>query len=149
MRKRCNRRPRAAAAPMIAVMLGVPEMEITERIAVEAFAGGWAVKDHFDMLADCRDILMLAASEKGDQSTLAATELGYIALLAVKERHVKTGKFGVSGDELAALRMLVEQSADFWHRQNGATFARHYDALKRARKMQHTGEVRVCAKSYS
>ena len=143
MRKRCNRRVREQAAPMLAVMLGVPEMEITERIAVEAFAGGWAVKDHFDRLADCRDLLMLAASEKDDKSTLAATELGYIALLAIKERHAMTGKFGVSGDELAALRMLVEQSADFWHRQNGATFARHYDALKQARKMQHKGEIRA------
>ena len=98
MRKRCNRRVREQAAPMLAVMLGVPEMEITERIAVEAFAGGWAVMDHYDRLADCRDILMLAASEKDDKSTLAATELGYIALLAIKERHARTGKFGVSGD---------------------------------------------------
>ena len=143
MRKRCNRRVREQAAPMLAVMLGVPEMEITERIAVEAFAGGWAVKDHFDRLADCRDILMLAASEKDDKSTLAATELGYIALLAIKERHARTGKFGVSGDELATLRLLVDQSGDFWRRQNGVIFARHYDALKRARKMQHKGETRA------
>ena len=143
MRKRCNRRVREQAAPMLAVMLGVPEMEITERIAVEAFAGGWAVKDHFDRLADCRDILMLAASEKDDKSTLAATELGYIALLAIKERHARTGKFGVSGDELATLRLLVDQSGDFWRRQNGVMFARHYDALKRARKMQHKGEPRA------
>lgn len=141
MRKRCNRRVREQAAPMLAVMLGVPEMEITERIAVEAFAGGWAVKDHFDRLADCRDILMLAASEKDDKSTLAATELGYIALLAIKERHARTGKFGVSGDELATLRLLVDQSGDFWRRQNGVIFSRHYDALKRARKMQHKGET--------
>lgn len=143
MRKRCNRRVREQAAPMLAVMLGVPEMEITERIAVEAFAGGWAIKDHFDRLADCRDILMLAASEKDDKSTLAATELGYIALLAIKERHARTGKFGVSGDELATLRLLVDQSGDFWRRQNGVIFARHYDALKRARKMQHKGETRA------
>lgn len=143
MRKRCNRRVREQAAPMLAVMLGVPEMEITERIAVEAFAGGWAVRDHYDRLADCRDILMLAASEKDDKSTLAATELGYIALLAIKERHARTGKFGVSGDELATLRLLVDQSGDFWRRQNGVIFARHYDALKRSRKMQHKGETRA------
>ena len=116
MRKRCNRRVREQAAPMLAVMLGVPEMEITERIAVEAFAGGWAVKDHFDRLADCRDLLMLAASEKDDKSTLAATELGYIALLEIKERHAMTGKFGVSGDELAA----VDQS----HGRAGVALAR-------------------------
>jgi hypothetical protein len=143
MRKSCNRRPRAAAAPMIAVMLGVPEMEITERSAVDAFAGGWAVKDHFDRLADCRDLLMLAASEKDDKSTLVATEIGYIALSAIKDRHDRTGKFGVSGDELATLRLLVEQSEDFWRRQNGTVFARHYDALKRARKMQYKGEIRA------
>lgn len=137
MRKRCHRKVREQAAPMLAVMLGVPEMEITERVAVDAFAGGWAVKDHFDRLADCRDLLMLAASEKDDKDTLATTELGYVALLAIKERHANTGRFGVSGDELSALRLLVDQSEDFWRRQNGTVFARHYDALKRARRMQN------------
>ena len=133
MRKHCRRRARESAAPMLAVLLGVPEVGISERLAVDALASNWAHPDHFDRLAECRDLLMLAASEKNDRETLEACQRGFVALTEIKARHARIGKLGATGEELKALRALVDQSEDFWSRQNGVLFKRHYDALKRAR----------------
>ena len=71
-----------------------------------------------------------------DDATLAVCEVGMFALLNIKDRHARTGKLGCAGDELQALRALVDVSEDFWKRQSGALFATHYAALKRARGMQ-------------
>lgn len=136
MRKRSTYRPRGAHMPMIVAMQTIPELGITERLSVEAFRGGWATTDHFDNLADCRDLLALANRERCDPSAEAACEVGLHALLAIKERHALKGRMGVTGDELAAITLLVDASEEFWLRQSGAVFERHYKALKAARKKQ-------------
>jgi hypothetical protein len=118
---------------MLTIMHGLPEFGITERLAVESFGGGWATTNEYDNLADCRNIMTLAAAERDDKQTLIVCELGLHALLGIKERHAKTGKFGTTGDELAALRLLVNTSESFWLRQSGSVFARHYNALRRAK----------------
>ena len=130
MKKQTRRRARPAVAPMLVTLSTVPEYGLTERQAVEAMAGGWATTYHFDDLADCRNMLTLAASDRGDSSALAACEIGLHALIGIKDRHEKTGKFGASGEELKALRAMVDSSEDFWRRQSGSLFAKHYDFLK-------------------
>lgn len=135
MRKHTHRRRRIEPkAPMMVVMHTVTELSLTERQSVEAFAGGWATTDHYDNLADCRNIMTLAAAEREDQQTLAVCELAMHALLGVKERHQRTGKMGASGEELQALRLLADTSEDFWLRQSGGLFERHYMALKKLNK---------------
>ena len=132
MRKHTRRRIITPKAPMCVVLSQTPDLTLTELQSVEAIAGGWATTDHFDNLADCRNIMTLAAAERDDEQTLIVCELALHALLGIKDRHAKTGKFGATGDELQALRVLVSVSEDFWLRQSGDVFARHYDALKRA-----------------
>ena len=125
MRKATKRRNRIEAKiPMMVVMHGIPDLSLTERLSVEAFAGGWAN-------ADCRNIMTLAAAERDDKQTLAICELALVALSSIKDRYARTGKFGGTGEEIQALRVLADVSEDFWKRQSGATFARHYSALKR------------------
>lgn len=136
MKKRCHRRSIVAHVPILVVMHTIPDLSLTERLSVEAFAGGYAHTDHFDNLADCRDIMTLAASEKDDQQTLAICELALHAMLGIKDRYARTQKMGASGEELQALRVLADVSEDFWKRQGGALFKRHYQALKRAREMK-------------
>lgn len=132
MRKATKRRHRIEAKiPMMVVMHGIQDLSLTERLSVEAFAGGWANTDHFDNLADCRNIMTLAAAERDDKQTLAICELALVALSSIKDRYARTGKFGGTGEEIQALRVLVDVSEDFWKRQSGATFTRHYSALKR------------------
>lgn len=140
MKKRCHRSPITPRVPMIVVMHNIPDLSLTERLSVEAFVGGYAHVDHFDNLADCRDILTLAATDRKDKRALSVALYSYKALISIRERHERTGKFFASGCELQSLRALVNESESFWKRQGGGTFQRHYIALKQARKQQKEGE---------
>lgn len=129
MRKHNNRRVVTPRVPMLVVMHTIPDLSLTERLSAEAFAGGWAGTDHYDNLADCRDMLALAGETD-------ASEMAYVALANIRDRHAKTGKFGATGDELQALWALVDFSEDFWKRQGGAVFEKTYRELKAARAEQ-------------
>lgn len=136
MRKRCRRTHRREAAPTIVAYYLNPEVSTQERMAVEAIRAGWAKVAHFDVLADCRDMLALAADEKRDQQTLAVCELGLIALQNIKDRYVDRNSLVATGDELQALYALVDVSEDFWKRQPGSLFIDAEAALSRCRAEQ-------------
>ncbi len=135
-RKRCKRVHRRVVAPTMVAMHLNPEINIQERMSVAALRGGWATTDHFNLLADCRDMLILAANEKNDRAAIAACDLAGIALMNMKDRHAKLGKIGATGDELQALDLLVDVSEDFWKRQSGGLFIDAEAALHRARQMR-------------
>ena len=135
-RKRCKRVIRRALAPTIVALHLNPEVCLQERGAVLAVRGGWATTDHFNALADCRDMLMLAANERDDKSAIAACTVAGIALMNMKDRHSEKGRIGATGDEIQALALLVDASEDFWKRQSGALFVDAEAALSRARSMR-------------
>ena len=109
---------------------------VQERAAVLALRGGWATTDHFNVLADCRDMLTLAANEREDKSTVAVCDLAGIALMNMKDRYAEKKKIGATGDELQALDLLVSTSEEFWKRQSGGLFVDADAALIRARQMR-------------
>lgn len=127
------RRPRPARCPTLVALHLAPEVGITERLAVDAIAGGWAGTFHFNILADCRDLLTLAAGHKRDAQTTALCDLAGIALLNIKDRYQQYQRIGVSGAELQALRLLVDIAEDFWKRQSGELFRASNAALERER----------------
>lgn len=133
MSGRKKRIPRPARCPTLVAMHLAPEVGITERVSVDAIAGGWAESHHFNVLADCHDLLSLAAKHKGDAQTLAVCSLGGIALLNMKDRYQVRNRIGAGGDELQALRMLIDVSEDFWKRQSGELFRTANAALDRER----------------
>ena len=135
-RKRCKRVIRRALAPTIVALHLNPEVCLQERGAVLAVRGGWATTDHFNVLADCRDMLMLAANERDDKSAIAACTVAGIALMNMKDRHSEKGKIGATGDEIQALELLLDASEDFWKRQSGGLFVDAEAALSRARAMR-------------
>jgi len=92
--------------------------------------------DHFNVLADCRDMLMLAANEREDKSTVAVCDLSGIALMNMKDRYAEKKKIVATGDELKALDLLVSTSEEFWKRQSGGLFVDADAALVRARQMR-------------
>lgn len=141
MRKRCKRTVRRLVAPTIVAMHLNPEVNLQERMAVEAIRAGWADTSHFNVLADCRDMLALAAAEKDDRQTLAVCELGLIALQNLKDRYIEKRRIGATGDELQALYALVDVSEDFWKRQGGGLFIDAEDALSRAREAYREGRL--------
>lgn len=141
-RKRCKRTIRRIVAPTMVAMHLNPEVSLQERGAILALRGGWAEGCHFNVLADCRDMLMLAASEKHDRETIAVCDLAGVALLNIKERYHDKKRFGATGDELRALELLCDTSEDWWKRQSGGLFIDAEAALCRARAM-HREEERM------
>ena len=137
-RKSCKRIHRRLVAPTMVAMVANPEVSLQERSAVLALRGGWATTDHFNVLADCRDMLVLAANERGDTSAVAACDLAGIALMNMKDRHGEKGRIGATGDEIRALELLVDVSESFWMRQCGGLFIDAEAALHRARQMRST-----------
>lgn len=135
-RKRCKRTIRRLVAPTCVAMILNPEVSLQERGAVLALRGGWATTDHFNVLADCRDMLLLAAKEKDDQSAVAACDLAGVALMNMRDRHTEKRRIGATGDELRALELLVDTSEQFWLRQSGGLFIDAEAALLRARQMR-------------
>ena len=133
MRKRV-RVAKAVSVPML-INRGLrnDDLELRERMLVEAFAGGWAGPAHFDNLADMRDCLMLAAADRDDQAVLALCRAAAVALQNIRVRQGETGRFGASGEELKALRSFVEVYRDFWLRQTVSLYVAACDAMDRAR----------------
>lgn len=109
------------------------EIEMVERAAVAAFRGGWAGADHWDTLAECRDMLWFGASAKAKaraksrhksdhDAVLRLTGEAKATLLSIYEREQRLGKIDCTADELNVLHALVETSRDFWVRQSSRLF---------------------------
>ena len=128
-----KRIPRPARCPTMVAMVISPEVETTEHMAVLLFRNGTADKGQFNILADCRDLLMLAAHEKRDVGVRAVCELAGVALLNIKDRYLEKERMGATGEELKALQALVDISRDFWMRQSGELFRAANLALDKAR----------------
>lgn len=135
-RKRSTYRPRPLTPPML-VNRGLIEQEIEtrERMLVEALAGGWATTEHFDNIADMRNVLTLAAAYKNDKNALAMCEAMRIPMANMRARHAETGRIGVNGDELQLLRAFIDQYRDFWIRQPVKLYLMACDELNRAHEL--------------
>lgn len=135
MRKRSTYRPRPVTPPML-VNRGMIEHEIEtrERMLVEAFVGGWATTEHFDNIADMRNVTTLAAAYKNDKQAHAMCEAMRIPMGNLRDRHAKTGRLGLTGDELRMLREFVAFYRDFWIRQPVQLYLTACDELNRWHK---------------
>lgn len=129
-RKHSPRRPRPISAPML-INRGLQETAIqtVELQIVEAFVGGWATTYHFDSLCDMRNVLVLAAAYKDDASAHAICDAMRIPMANLRERYARTGRFGVTGDELQLLRAFVNYYRDFWIRQPVSLYEQACDEL--------------------
>lgn len=120
MRKSARRKPEAARPPMLVMRECVNrELETQELMAVHAFSRGFATKQHFDLLMDMVNLLLLAGSASDDRAYAKQYAEGVLIpmMSAVKARYDKTGKLGVSAGELSVMREMVEWSKQFWVRQ--------------------------------
>lgn len=135
-RKRSRYRPRPLSAPML-VNRGLIEADIEsrERMLVEAFAGGWATTQHFDGLADMRNLLTLASAYKDDKSAITLCDAMRIPMANLRARHAESGRLGVTGDELQLLRAFVDGYRDFWIRQPVKLYEMACDELQRAHEL--------------
>jgi hypothetical protein len=137
MRKQSKRRIRPASEPAMIRLASNPEIGIAERMAIEAMRGGWSdYQNSYRVLADCHGVLTIGLHRKKDNSMDGALQLSMIALLNIYDRMQKTGKVGATGDELAALEMMLDLSEDFWKRQSSTALEIAILSLRKVRENQ-------------
>jgi len=136
MRKASKRKVRRAVAPTMVALSVVKTCEIAEQMAITALVGGWATPTQFDCLLDCADLLLLAAADRHDDGCREVAYHARDALHGIAARFRAVGKIGATGDEVKALRVLVDVSRDFWYRKSGVLFADAYTALEKFRATQ-------------
>lgn len=141
MRKRTHRQIRRKLCPPLVALSVAKEVEIAERIALSAFWSGDAGAKDFNTLADVRDLLMLAASEADDATTVQVCDIAGDALLAIKARYRRTQRFGVTADERSTLSALVDVSCDFWAIQGPTLYLNANRALSKARGWQNQNQI--------
>lgn len=140
MRKRgAIRRHVARSIPGIVAQTVDRRYETRLLVCIDAFRRGYATAHHHADLADTRD-LMLVALDSGlcreDESARVMVDFAGDALTNILERHQDLGRWGATGDEIAALQVLADTSLDFWSRRSGALHAHAYSELRTIRQAQ-------------
>lgn len=100
------------------------DIETAEYMAVHAFAHGFAQKSHFDKLVDLMNLMLIAGqTDKSRKYLITYIEAKIKPVLkSIKDRYDKTGKLGVSADELKELRNMLQVNKDFWLKQSGVLY---------------------------
>lgn len=125
-----------------------PELGLAERAALIALRSGWAnYENSYQVIADCHGMMVLGMKERPCSSTKAACDIGAIAILNIYDRQAETGKYGATGDELAALELMINAAEDFWKRQSGRLFFSCIRKLKIIRSQQYAEGIRNLKKA--
>lgn len=124
MKKHCKRRPRMVGLPYLVVASTIPELEISERMSLQAFKEGWATGDHYDVLACCRNMLMIAGQSERDNAALNAAIAAGVSLVNIEERHKGQEQYTATPAEWESLLQLVNFAESWWRRKNGALYIR-------------------------
>jgi hypothetical protein len=136
-RKHTKRRHIIPSAPML-VNRGLveSEVEVRERMFVQAFSLGYATTTHYDEITDMRNVLAIAAEYKNDMSAKTMCDAMRDVMANIRGRYARTGKMGASGEELMLLRHFCTEYRDFWMRQPVRLYEQACDELHR---IQGTG----------
>lgn len=112
------------------------DVELTELGALQAFVLGHGTGDHWNHLAECRNVLMYGAGHMREQARRGQEDIApFVEILALCDREQKTGRFGLSGPEKEVISGLVATSADFWRQQPVWFFG---ECVKSSRARAHT-----------
>lgn len=136
MRKGSKRQVRPKAMPTLVFLHTIPDVEIAQLTALQAFREGYASPGQFDILLDTRDLLFLSAKAKGDEDVLKMCEIANDVLGQIRASWDGERFAQVSDDSLNTLRILVDVSSDWWKRQSGLMYYRAYTVLKNWRQQQ-------------
>lgn len=118
MRKRCIRKVYQPVNPIALAMSGaaitpaaiLDKLRMKELSSIESFRTGTASREDWKACADMLNLCETMAKEGIGREAKAACETAQAALERAHDRHQATGKYGVDGPGLQALRDLYE-----WH----------------------------------
>lgn len=128
-------------APVLIAKMLAPSVECSELMALTMIQAGTASAIHFDTLLECCDFLMFAATRKNDEPAWKMSEFCRIAMSNIRDRFDKTNRIGATGEELQALRAMVDYSSDFWKRQSGGLYLNALNDLDELRDEQRKRKV--------
>lgn len=138
---------------MLVAWHNAQSLETAEIGALNAFRIGMPNKTSFNVLCDCRNMLLLAASHKAEHFTgaqkdeaeaiIAVCSAAGTALANMRDRHAEGKTLNATAEEMDALSVLIDTSKDFWRRQSGSLFESAYNALEVFEK--HQSELRNAA----
>lgn len=139
---------RSGSAPML-VLRGIrnKDVELRERMAVQAFAMGYATTEHFQTLADMHSVMLLAGSTDDSRKWAwdYCQEVTGPTLQKIAERYTKTKRLHATTSEKKALGEFVSRYRDFWLRQPSALYVascnalqEHYNELNKHEPTSHT-----------
>ena len=144
MRKRgAHIKHRAAQPPGIVCISLDQRYETRLRMSVTAFTGGFAGKDHFLDMCDTHDLLALANSlaVRPVAGVVEVCKAAEVAILNIHDRELRTGKWGVTADESAALVLLADTAIRFWSAQSGELFRVAYQQMVQMRREERARQV--------
>ena len=112
------------SVPMLIQKHLQPEVETKHYACIIAFTNGVASQRHYDtILLECNLLLVAGQTDKKKKYALNfIQDEVQPALKSMKERVLKTGKFGVNAVELKAIKRLIDFSREFWQKQTGQLY---------------------------
>jgi hypothetical protein len=107
------------SVPMLIQRTIHSSVETREHICIVAFTRGVADQGHFDTLLYVMNLLLIAGQTDPSRKFALdyANNTMKPALMGIKERFHKTGKFGMNASELQAVKDMLIVSREFWMRQ--------------------------------
>ena len=101
------------------------KLETKEWAMFLAFQRGVATPDHYYMIVDIANILMMAGSSDAKREYARQYIKKQIepVIDAMRERYSRTNKIGCTGPELKKILELIEFNIEFWKRQPGELYA--------------------------
>jgi hypothetical protein len=123
--------------PTLVFLHTIPDAEIAQLTALEAFRSGYASPGQFDILLDTRDLLFLSAKARGDEEVLKVCAIANDVLGQIRASWEGDRFATVDADSLNTLQVLVDISSDWWKRQSGVMYQRAYTVLKDWRQHQN------------
>jgi hypothetical protein len=84
------------------------QLAIGINVALDAFAKGYAQKNHFDTLASTVDLAMMLSNTLFEGAYMAEINLARDAMIRCRERFAKTGKLGLDGEGYNAIKFAIQ-----------------------------------------
>lgn len=102
--------------------------------ALEAFTKGVALKEHFDILASTVDVVFMMAMNLFDNAYQQEIDAARKAMFRLKDRYVRTEKFGFDGEGYNAIKALVAIHDEMMNHVTGAEVLQFMNARANAIK---------------
>lgn len=99
---------------LVSRFLAQNKMENLERSAITAFSFGVATEKHFNILNDVWNLLNVANQLKPNDKHKPLIDIFSLALVEIRQRYEKTGKFGFNAANKKAMVDMINFNSRYW-----------------------------------